>query len=137
MGARDTKRTVEAYDALKYDADRHSLTVLPLELSDLRTVKRFAQQAIKHLDEDGAASSSKARLDYLFLNAALAKSASGPGVNGSKWSEIFVVNHLCASDTSSASWVFHCVHGSPILIPFGAISSAQLSTTSSICSRTA
>jgi NAD(P)-dependent dehydrogenase (short-subunit alcohol dehydrogenase family) len=63
------------------------VTLLPLELNDLRTVKKFASQTLEKLGSD--------KLDILFLNAALVKSADEPGINGSKWSEQYVVNHLC------------------------------------------
>lgn len=87
LGARDTERTKKAYDDLKFDSTTHSLTVLPLELSNLKTVKSFAQQTLENLGRD--------RLDYLLLNAGMAKGASGPGLHGSKWCEAYVVNHLC------------------------------------------
>jgi hypothetical protein len=76
-----------AYDGLSYDSKTHSVTLLPLELADLRTVKKFASQTLEKLGSD--------KLDYLMLNAAVVKSANEPGVNGSKWSEQYVVNHLC------------------------------------------
>ncbi|KAG8166124.1 hypothetical protein KVR01_004676 [Diaporthe batatas] len=86
LGARDTERTKEAYDDLKFDSTTHSLMILPLELSNLKTVKSFAHQALEKLGRD--------RLDYLMLNAGMAKGASGPGPHGSKWCEPYVVNHL-------------------------------------------
>jgi len=76
-----------AYDNVSYDGKKHSLTLLPLELSDLRTVKKFAAQTLEKLGHD--------KLDILMLNAALSKAANEPGINGTKWSEQFVVNHLC------------------------------------------
>jgi NAD(P)-dependent dehydrogenase (short-subunit alcohol dehydrogenase family) len=87
LGARDTETTKKAYDDLKFDSTTHSLTVLPLELSNLKAVKSFAQQTLKKLGRD--------RLDYFLLNAGLAKAATGPGPHGSKWCEAYVVNHLC------------------------------------------
>lgn len=87
LGARDTEGTKKAYDDLKFDSATHSLTVLPLELSDLKGVRSFAGQALEKLGRD--------RLDYLLLNAGMAKAASGPGPHGSKWCEAYVVNHLC------------------------------------------
>ncbi|KAK7697270.1 hypothetical protein SLS64_013704 [Diaporthe eres] len=90
LGARDTERTKKAYDDLKFDSTTHSLTVLPLELSNLKTVKSFAQQTLEKLGRD--------RLDYFLLNAGMAKGASGPGPNGSKWCEAYVVNHLSVLD---------------------------------------
>ena len=87
LGARDTKTTQAAYDRLKYDG-KHSVTLLPLDLSDLKGVGTFARQTLAKLGQD--------KLDYLFLNAGMVKSATEPGPNGSKWSEPYVVNHLCA-----------------------------------------
>ncbi|KAI3394328.1 hypothetical protein diail_2880 [Diaporthe ilicicola] len=86
LGARDTERTKKAYDELKFDGSTHSLTVLPLELSSLKAVKTFAQETLEKLGRD--------KLDYLLLNAGMAKGASGPGPHGSKWCEPYVVNHL-------------------------------------------
>ena len=68
------------------------MNALPVELADLRTVKEFAQLALNKL--------GNAKLDYLFLNAAVSKAAEGMqgmerGPNGSKWSEAYLVNHLC------------------------------------------
>lgn len=96
LGARDTERTKKAYDDLKFDSSTHSLTVLPLELSNLKAVKSFAQQTLEKLGRD--------RLDYLLLNAGMAKGASGPGPHGSKWCEAYVVNHLCETKTGAAMW---------------------------------
>lgn len=96
LGARDTERTKKAYDDLKFDSTTHSLTVLPLELSNLKTVKSFAQQTLEKLGRD--------RLDYFLLNAGMAKGASGPGPHGSKWCEAYVVNHLCESPKWKRMW---------------------------------
>ncbi|KAK4110859.1 NAD(P)-binding protein [Canariomyces notabilis] len=88
LGARDVGRTQAAYDALRYDAGRHSLTVLPLELSDLGgSVRAFAQQTLQRLGPDG-------KVDYLLLNAAIANGAEKQGPKGSRWCEAYVVNHL-------------------------------------------
>ncbi|KAF2664880.1 NAD(P)-binding protein [Microthyrium microscopicum] len=86
LGCSNTNTAQTAYDELKYDSKKHSVTVLPLDLSDLRTVKKFAAQTLKQIGSD--------KLDFLFLNAATVKVANEPGVNGSKWSEPYVVNHL-------------------------------------------
>ncbi|ROV92289.1 hypothetical protein VSDG_07301 [Cytospora chrysosperma] len=86
LGARDTETTKKAYDELKFDSAIHSITVLPLELSNLNDVKSFAHKTLKNLGQD--------KLDYLFLNAGMAKGAEGPAVHGSKWCELYVVNHL-------------------------------------------
>ncbi|KAI0112086.1 hypothetical protein GGR51DRAFT_557266 [Nemania sp. FL0031] len=86
LGARDPRSTQAAYDGLKYDAATHSVSILPLELTDLKGVKSFAQQTLNKLGKDN--------LDILFLNAGMNKPAIGPGPNGSKWCEALVVNHL-------------------------------------------
>ena len=87
LGCRNTTTVQSAYDGLSYDTQKHSVTLLPLELSDLRTVRKFASQTIGKLGSE--------KLDILFLNAAVSKAADEPGINGSKWSEQYVVNHLC------------------------------------------
>ncbi|KAJ2896261.1 short-chain dehydrogenase [Zalerion maritima] len=86
LGARDTARTQAAYDELKFDTGKHSIDILPLELSNLKGVKTFAQQTLSKLGNE--------KLDYLFLNAGMISGAEGPGPNGSKWCEAYVVNHL-------------------------------------------
>jgi NADP-dependent 3-hydroxy acid dehydrogenase YdfG len=87
LGCRDTKAAQAEFDKLSFDRSKHSVTVLPLELSDLKTVKTFTQQTIENL--------GSTKLDTLMLNAALIKSADAPGPNGSKWCESYIVNHLC------------------------------------------
>lgn len=87
LGARDTETTKKAYDELKFDSATHSVTVLPLELSNLKGVKSFSQQTLQKLGRN--------KLDLLFLNAGMAKGADAPGPHGSKWSEAYIVNHLC------------------------------------------
>lgn len=86
LGARDTETTKKAYDELKFDSATHSITVLPLELSNLNNVKSFAHKTLQNLGQD--------KIDYLFLNAGMAKGAEGLGAHGSKWCEPYVVNHL-------------------------------------------
>lgn len=76
----------EDYAALAFDTSKHQVTVLPLELSNLRDVRAFAGRA---LDVVGSET-----LDYLFLNAAIADGAEKPGPFGSQWCESHVVNHL-------------------------------------------
>ncbi|ROV91968.1 hypothetical protein VSDG_07627 [Cytospora chrysosperma] len=86
LGARDIKTTQAAYDKLQYDS-RHSLTILPVELSNMQTVKSFAQQTLEKLGQDP--------VDYLLLNAAIARNADDrPGPNGSQWCDSYVINHL-------------------------------------------
>ncbi|KAJ7132315.1 hypothetical protein C8R44DRAFT_698749 [Mycena epipterygia] len=84
LGARDTESTKKAYDELKFDSGKHSLTVLPLELSNLKSVKTFALQTLEELGHD--------KLDYLMLNAAVMLEVKD--ADGSKWCEDYVVNHL-------------------------------------------
>ncbi|KAJ7653752.1 hypothetical protein B0H17DRAFT_1267890 [Mycena rosella] len=86
LGVRDATLSKAAYDALQYDAGTHSVTILPLELSDLRGVRSFAQQALEKLGEE--------KLDYLMLNAAISKGVAPVGPHGSKWCEAYIVNHL-------------------------------------------
>ena len=86
MGVRDPKATQAAYDGLQYDTYKHHVSILPLDLVSLRGVKSFAQEALSKLGGD--------KLDYLFLNAALIKDASHIAPD-SKWTEAYVVNHLC------------------------------------------
>lgn len=87
IGARDLQTTQTAFDRLQYDATKHSISILPLNLADLRTVRSFAQRALDVLNQD--------KLDVLFLNAGMNKAAKGPGLHGSTWCEAYMVNHLC------------------------------------------
>ncbi|KAL0469699.1 hypothetical protein QR685DRAFT_527291 [Neurospora intermedia] len=90
LGARDVSRTQDAYRSAFRGAslDPHSLEILPLQLSDLKTVKHFAKQTLEKLEGK--------RIDYLFLNAGITNGAGTekPGPGGSRWCEAFVVNHL-------------------------------------------
>ncbi|KAG9250978.1 uncharacterized protein F5Z01DRAFT_328397 [Emericellopsis atlantica] len=85
LGARNTQRAKEAYDALKYDRDANPVTILPLEMNDLGKVQSFASQVQQHLQGT--------KLDYVLLNAGITGSAAA-GPTGSKWCEPFIVNHL-------------------------------------------
>ncbi|KAJ2996296.1 hypothetical protein NUW58_g1021 [Xylaria curta] len=88
LGARDVKTTIDAYSGLKYDDSKHTITILPLELNNLKTVKSFAQRALGEL--------GSGPIDYLMLNAATAmsKTVAERGPHGSKWIEPYLVNHL-------------------------------------------
>lgn len=86
LGARNTEGTQAAYDDLPFDKEKNTITVLPLDLSNLKGVQLFAQEALSALGSN--------RLDYLFLNAGTLDSGDGPGPNGSQWCEGYVVNHL-------------------------------------------
>ncbi|EGR45235.1 uncharacterized protein TRIREDRAFT_68755 [Trichoderma reesei QM6a] len=86
LGARNTQSTIAAYDALGYDRSGHAVTVLPLELSDVRTVKTFSQQVLEKIGGD--------KIDYLLLNAAISNGAEKPGPPGWRWCEALVVNHF-------------------------------------------
>ncbi|KAJ5771171.1 uncharacterized protein N7511_003222 [Penicillium nucicola] len=86
LGARDTAGTQAAYDALNFNTAKHSVAILPLNLSDLRSVQSFAKQALSQLRQT--------KLDALFLVAGMLNSADGPGPHGSQWCESYVVNHL-------------------------------------------
>jgi hypothetical protein len=112
------RRTRAALDALRFDpAAGHRLTVLPLELADLRATREFARLALLALREGeeaedrqqleregsgggggggGAAGGGKGdggRLDYLLLNAAMTYPVGDGGVRG-RWSDAVVVNHF-------------------------------------------
>lgn len=89
LAARNTTEAQAAYDALDYDGSMHKLTILPAELSSLKTVKSFAEQALNKLGND--------KLDYLMLNAGMTEPPGTKSSEGSKWSDSFVVNHLCMS----------------------------------------
>ena len=90
LGARDPARTQKAYDDVGYDRAKHSLAILPLELSDLKTVKSFAQQTLDKLGQE--------KIDYLLLNAGGTQAKEEPGGQyQSKWCETYVINHLCTS----------------------------------------
>lgn len=90
LGVRDVAKAQADYDKLDFDRSLHSVSFLPLDLSDLPTAVTFAERVLSIL---GSTS-----LDYLFLCAAISepsgvKGTTGP--NGSKWSKTFIVNHLC------------------------------------------
>ncbi|KAJ7749410.1 hypothetical protein B0H16DRAFT_1725060 [Mycena metata] len=87
LGARNVANTQAAYNPLKFDANSHTVDVLPLELSDLKAARTFAHQVLKSLG-------SGEKIDYLMLSAARTHLATAPGPNGSIWSETYIVNHL-------------------------------------------
>ncbi|OAG04758.1 uncharacterized protein CC84DRAFT_1218184 [Paraphaeosphaeria sporulosa] len=70
LGARNFKREEKHFSNLSYDLQKHSLTFLPLQLSDLRTVKTFAKQTLEKLGSSD--------IDLLFLNAGINKPADEP-----------------------------------------------------------
>ncbi|KAI1388372.1 NAD(P)-binding protein [Hypoxylon trugodes] len=84
LAARDAKTAQAAFDSLKYDTSKHSLTIIPSDLTNLKTVKTFSQQALEKIGQD--------KIDYLMLNAATVKTVDEPGV--SKWCGTYIVNHL-------------------------------------------
>ncbi|RWA09371.1 hypothetical protein EKO27_g5739 [Xylaria grammica] len=88
LGARDLKTATDAYNALKYDNSKHTVTIFPLELSNMKSVKTFAQKSLEKL--------GPSPIDYLMLNAgtAMTKKVTGTGPHGSKWIEPYLVNHL-------------------------------------------
>ncbi|KAJ7919683.1 hypothetical protein B0H13DRAFT_1988269 [Mycena leptocephala] len=89
LGVRDVATTQAAYSKIEFDKNQHSVSVLPLQLSDLKSVKTFSQQVLERLGQEE-------KLDYLMLNAAQSHGADAgqPGPNGSKWCESYIVNHL-------------------------------------------
>lgn len=118
LGVRDTKSTEAAYNDLKSDNLKHTIRILPLDLSNLHNVQLFAQQALSQLGSK--------KLDYLFLNAGMLDDASGPGPNGSEWCEGFIVNHL--------GELFPITHQASIYYHRQMLSQLQRSTIWSICS---
>ncbi|KAI1195002.1 hypothetical protein F5X97DRAFT_309615 [Nemania serpens] len=88
LGVRDIKSTTDAYNGLKYDGSKHTVTILPLELNNMKSVKAFSQQALEKL--------GPRPINYLLLNAATAysKKVAETGPHGSKWIETYLVNHL-------------------------------------------
>jgi hypothetical protein len=87
LGARNITTTQAAFDEVQYDRSANDLALLPLDLADLTGVRTFAQQTIEKLGQD--------KLDCLLLNAGMAHNCHQPGKHGLKWSEPYVVNHLC------------------------------------------
>ncbi|KAJ7657354.1 hypothetical protein DFH06DRAFT_1131852 [Mycena polygramma] len=86
LGARDVAKTQAAYNALKFDESQHSVDVLPLQLSDLKSVKTFSQDVLKRVESG--------HIDYLLLNAAQSNGAGSKDPPGPKWCESYIVNHL-------------------------------------------
>ncbi|KAI1269736.1 hypothetical protein F5Y18DRAFT_371342 [Xylariaceae sp. FL1019] len=88
LGARDIPRTQAAYDDIDYDSSKHDLTLVPLELNNMTSVKGFAKQTLESLGQSP--------IDILVLNAAtgMAKQKAEKGPFGSRWTEAYVVNHL-------------------------------------------
>ena len=89
LGARDAKSVSASFTALIYDSKTHDLSIFPLDLSNLKNVKSFAAQTLEKL--------GKGKVDCLLLNAGMVKpdDGTGNGPHGSRWSEQYVVNHLC------------------------------------------
>lgn len=94
LGARDTTKARAAYDDLKYDAATHNVSILPLDLLNLKSVQSFATQALSELGQNN--------LDLLFLVAGSLNSADGPGPHGSQWCESYVTNHLGMLNSNQA-----------------------------------
>ncbi|KAH7143651.1 hypothetical protein EDB81DRAFT_796092 [Dactylonectria macrodidyma] len=86
LGARNTSSTQAAFDGVQFDKAANGVTVLPLDLSDLKGVKSFAEQTLAKLGQS--------KIDYLLLNAGISNGAEEKGPNGSKWCEAYIVNHL-------------------------------------------
>lgn len=93
LGARNVQRAQAAYDALAFDRDANKVTVLPLELNNLRNVQTFAKETLASLGQD--------KVDYLMIGAAITNGSEQPGPHGSKWCESHIVNHLCRSSPMS------------------------------------
>ncbi|KAK4199303.1 hypothetical protein QBC40DRAFT_84978 [Triangularia verruculosa] len=88
LGARDINRTGQAYNALSYPKTDHILSILPLELSSLKSTASFASATLERLGPDG-------KIDYLLLNAAVSDGTDKAAKDSkSGFCEAFVVNHL-------------------------------------------
>ena len=87
LGARNVARTKEAYEAIDYDRSSNSVSILPVDLANLREVKSFAGQVLREL--------GSAKVDALLLNAGISNGAEEKNRFGSQWCESYVVNHLC------------------------------------------
>ncbi|KAK0384510.1 hypothetical protein NLU13_8596 [Sarocladium strictum] len=85
LGARNIPATEKAYGEISYDKSANQVTILPLELNNLRDVKRFAKETLEKL--------GKEKIDYLMVNAAISNGSEKPGPHGSKWCEALIVNH--------------------------------------------
>ncbi len=86
LGARNAKDVEVTYNDIEFDKTKHSLSIFPLDLSDLKGTRIFAKQTLQNL--------GNGRVDCLLLNAGMVKSAEAPQSWKSKWSEPYVVNHL-------------------------------------------
>lgn len=87
LGARDTKTANAAFGKLQFDRAANAVTVLPLDLADLKGVKTFAQQVLQKLGQE--------KVDYLLMNAGMIKGTDVAGLHGSRWCETVIVNHFC------------------------------------------
>lgn len=83
LGVRDPSKSRPQFDALAAHA-KDAVTLLPLDLANLKTVRTFAHDSLEALGSD--------RLDYVLLNAAYSNSSTAPGPHGSRWCEPYVVN---------------------------------------------
>ena len=88
MGARNVAKANEDLSQVSYNkADGNSASVLPIELSNLNTVKAFATETLAKLGEK--------KIDYLLLNAGIGGTPSSAGPYGASWIEPLIVNHVC------------------------------------------
>lgn len=87
LGSRDVTRTERAYsDLLIRGNTRHTATCLPIELSDLSSVKTFADTIRMKLPPTE-------RIDVCLLCAAVSKAPSAANSNNRHgWSEAYIVN---------------------------------------------
>lgn len=93
LGARDVSGAQSSFEKVAHGSDSDQLTVFPLQLADLASVKKFAQQVLAQL--------GSSEIDYLLLNAGMVKAAHGEGLHGSKWCEAAVVNHFCTATAAA------------------------------------
>ncbi|KAK8022695.1 hypothetical protein PG993_013462 [Apiospora rasikravindrae] len=91
IGCKDVAFATSQYATVVVSNRKHKLVFLHLELSNLGSVHRFAEQAIANMPKDEQV--NYLPLDYLFLNAETVQKA-GTSTHGSKWCDAQIVNQL-------------------------------------------
>ncbi len=84
-GARNTSGLEQSLKDISFES-ANKVDVLPLDLADLKGTKTFAEDALRKIGD--------AKIDYLFLNAAITNPAVA-NPRGYRWCESAVVNHVC------------------------------------------
>ncbi|KAJ4155543.1 hypothetical protein LMH87_000782 [Akanthomyces muscarius] len=83
-GARNTSGLEQSLKDISFES-ANKVDVLPLDLADLKGTKTFAEDALRKIGD--------AKIDYLFLNAAITNPAVA-NPRGYRWCESAVVNHV-------------------------------------------